>query len=228
MLYGFDVSHWNGRNGIKDGIRNCPSNPDFCFIKATEGKTYKDKLCTDFVVEAVDKNLRVGLYHYARPEKNTVAVEVNNFMSVYSRYNDELNIIPILDWEGMALNCSELWAIDWLTNIYELTGIKPIFYCQQSALKNYAGISKLNYPLWVARYRKFELGVGNIEPFDTCDFWQYTSTPMDFSVFYGTLEDLIDMGIQKTDTNKEDEMECQCHHCGCQCHHCGCCCHDKE
>lgn len=215
MLYGFDVSHWNGDNAIRKGINRCPEKPAFCFIKATEGKTYKDKSCDINVADANDKDLKIGLYHYARPEKNTVAVEVNNFISAYSRYKDELNIIPILDWEGSALNCSEDWAIKWLTNVHEITGIKPIFYCQQSALKQYGGISMLSYPLWVARYRRFELGVGNIEPFDTCDFWQYTSTPMDFSVFYGTLKDLIDMGIRKEDTNKEDEMECQCHHCGC-------------
>lgn len=215
MLFGFDVSHWNGKRGIENGILNCPKTPAFCFIKATEGKSYKDKLCTDFVGKATDSKLRIGLYHYARPENNTVTVEVANFMSVYNRYNKELNIIPILDWEGTALQCSEEWAINWLTNVYELTGIKPIFYCQQSALKKYDAIAMLNYPLWVARYRKFELGVGNIEPFDTCNFWQYTSTPMDFSVFYGTLEDLIDMGIRKAETDKEDEKECKCHHCGC-------------
>lgn len=221
MLYGFDVSHWNGYNGVIKGCNSCPHNPSFVFIKATEGKTYKDSLCDIFIRDAIDKDLQIGLYHYARPEKNTVSLEVTNFLSVYKKFDDYLNIIPILDWEGDALNCSEKWAIDWLTAVNELTRITPIFYCQQSALKNYRGISLLNYPLWVARYRKFELGVGNIEPFEKCNFWQYTSTPMDFSVFYGTKQELQDMFKRKEDNTHEDEKECCCHHCGC-------CCHDKE
>lgn len=223
MLFGFDVSHWNGKNGIEDGLLNSPPvSTAFCFIKATEGKSYKDKLCDIHISKAIDNGLQIGLYHYARPENNTFSLEVSNFLSVYKKFDEDLNIIPILDWEGKALDCAEQWAIMWLTTVHELTGITPIFYCQQSALKNYAGIAKLNYPLWVARYRKFSSGVGNIEPFDKCNFWQYTSTPMDMSVFYGTRTELEDMFKRKEDNNYEDEKECQCNHCGC------CCCHDKE
>lgn len=218
MLYGFDVSHWNGKDGVEKGIANCKKYPAFCFIKATEGKAYKDKLCDIFVSNAMAKGLQIGFYHYARPEYNTVSTEVANFMSVYNKYDKRFNIIPILDWEGIALNFGEDWALNWLTSVYELTGIKPIFYCQQSALKKYPNIAKLKYPLWVARYRRFELGVGNIEPFELCDFWQYTSNPMDMNVFYGDKEDLLKIASRRMEDNKEDDMYCNCHHCGCSCH----------
>lgn len=118
MLFGFDISHHNG-NGSSH-VENCirkvrelyGQSPDFCFIKATEGKTYTDPMCTINVRKAAENSLVIGLYHYARPENNSAMQEAKHFCDMYeylaSDYAcSDMSLIPCLDWEGNRLSITD-------------------------------------------------------------------------------------------------------------------------
>ena len=90
---GVDISHHNRVNW--EALSN-DSNIQFCYIKATEGKSYKDSECLGNVKEANKRNLHVGIYHYFSTH-TSVKAQFDNFMSVYKRVKTDL--IPAIDVE---------------------------------------------------------------------------------------------------------------------------------
>lgn len=190
-IYGRDLSHhnWKQNLNLSDILYADGREAEFIILKATEGATYKDNRFTDWMnrIKDVAPSIVFGAYHYARPEKNNYVNEVDNFLLTVEPYIGD--IILALDWEGLALTKgSQTWALDWLNSVYNNTGVKPLFYCQQSAVKNYHSIQLNDYGLWVARYSG---NYGKIDPWEYPAMWQYSSTPYDMNVFYGTKEQLV-------------------------------------
>ena len=90
---GVDISH---HNHVKwEALSNDP-NIEFCYIKATEGKSFKDSDCSYNVKKANECNLHVGIYHYFSTH-TSVKAQFKNFMSVYKRVKTDL--IPAIDVE---------------------------------------------------------------------------------------------------------------------------------
>ena len=56
---GVDISH---HNDVKWEALSNDSNIQFCYIKATEGKSFKDSDCSYNVKKANECNLHVGIY----------------------------------------------------------------------------------------------------------------------------------------------------------------------
>lgn len=90
---GVDISHHNHVNW--EALSN-DSNIEFCYIKATEGKSIKDSDCSYNVKKANECNLHVGIYHYFSTY-TSVKEQFKNFMSVYKRVKTDL--IPFIDVE---------------------------------------------------------------------------------------------------------------------------------
>ena len=90
---GVDISHHNRVNW--EALSN-DSNLEFCYIKATEGKSFKDSDCSYNVKKANECNLHVGIYHYFSTH-TSVKAQFKNFMSVYKRVKTDL--IPAIDVE---------------------------------------------------------------------------------------------------------------------------------
>lgn len=90
---GVDISH---HNDVKWEVLANDSNIEFCLIKATDGKSYKDRECSYNVKKANECNLHVGIYHYFRTH-TSVRAQFKNFMSVYKRVRTDL--IPAIDVE---------------------------------------------------------------------------------------------------------------------------------
>lgn len=168
MLKGIDVSHHNNL----DRILSIIDKPDFCIIKATEGRTYNDPKFNHNIQICQERDIPIGFYHYARPENNQAITEAKHFLSRVAPYIG--NAIFALDWEDKALKYPISWALTWLNYIYAQTGVKPLFYCSASYTKNIKSLLDNDYGLWVAHYTNLKKPITGVYPFWA--IWQY-STP---------------------------------------------------
>lgn len=82
MLKGIDISHHNNL----DRILSIIDKPDFCFIKATEGKTYNDPKFKHNIQICQERSIPLGFYHFARPENNQAKDECKHFISRVAPY----------------------------------------------------------------------------------------------------------------------------------------------
>lgn len=191
MLKGIDVSHY--QLNIDDYIKDI----DFVIIKASEGKSMKDSKRLEHYHTAIDNKKLYGFYHYAHPELNSVASEVNNFLS--SLPDGVIgDCMLVLDWEQKALKENITWAYDFLNLVYKKTGVKPLLYCQASYTNKLAKIYKGGYGLWVAHYKdstrnlpinetpNTKISKPTIGAYPFWAMWQYTSLPIDRDIFNGT------------------------------------------
>lgn len=180
-------------------------NFDFCIVKATEGKTYKDACFEQHINSALRLGKRVGFYHFARPENNSAHDEVVNFLDSVKPYIGKG--IPFLDWESSAkYNVS--WAKEWLDEFYSITGVRPLIYMSESVVNTYDWSRVApNYGLWVARYRdynpdyNYDMSNAGKKPavkwWDSYVMWQWTSSGrldgyggnLDCNMFYGDKAD---------------------------------------
>ena len=167
MLKGIDVSHHNNL----DRILSIIDKPDFCIIKATEGKTFNDSKFKHNIQICQERDIPIGFYHYARPENNPALVEAKHFLDRVAPYIG--NSILALDWEGEALKHPISWALTWLNHIYAQTGVRPVFYCSASYTKNLKTLFDNNYGLWVAHYTDLKQPI--IGAYKYWAFWQYSS-----------------------------------------------------
>ncbi len=185
MLFGCDVSKWQAN-------RVDFSKYDFVIMKASEGKTLKDKYL-DAHYDRLhgskdgkpDEKKLYGFYHYAHPENNTPEEEAEFFLSLVGHHAG--HCLFVLDWEGKALKQPISWARKWLDIVYKKTGVKPLIYVQGSYTKNLQIIKEGDYGLWVAHYNP-KGGKPTIGVYDYWALWQYTSVPLDRDYFNGTAE----------------------------------------
>lgn len=173
-----DLSSNNSLAQIKAAV----AQTDGVIIKATEGKSYVNQSMAYTIGQAKSQNKLMGFYHYARPEKNPQPIdEVLHFIKNVYPYIGKCPMF--LDWEGAALNCGQQWARDWLDYFYNITGVRPVIYVQESAVQKVGkAVADGNYGLWVAKYSKKK---PQIAPWKVKLLWQYTSKPYDLSIMYG-------------------------------------------
>lgn len=168
QLKGIDVSH---HNGSIDWAKVKADGVKFAFIKATQGTSYsKVDYFRNHAPKALGFSLDVGAYHYATFSSVPEAVaEARYFLSVIREH--KLTYPPVLDLEENKKNSSKkeltLAAIAFM-EILEKAGYKPILYTGKHFLETELDESKLNYPLWIARYGP-TLG-------RNADIWQHSST----------------------------------------------------
>lgn len=188
-LQGCDLSHWDA--GRYKGIL-MDEGTQFAIIKATEGKTSFDRYCDilyNFFTSVHDRrgtaqeDRLYGFYHYAHPELNKPEEEARNFL--YRVGHHAGKAMFCLDWEGAAWKCSPRWARSWLDYVYRETGVKPLLYTSSSYLGNQGVVAEGDYGLWVAAYRKQK---PKVTPWKFAAMWQYTSTPYDHDIFYGSAD----------------------------------------
>ena len=197
-MNGIDISQW------QKGIVLNNVKADFVVVKATEGVGFTDPQFTNLVGQAIALGKRVGVYHFARPYAqsfNTPTAEAEWFVRVVQPYLGR--VMLVLDWEAERKN-DTAWAKAWLDRVYQLTGIKPVFYSYESCVNSYNWLAVAReYDLWVARYRDYVpdynydmSGAGqrpNVKWWDNYIMWQWTSSGrldgwsgnLDCDIFYG-------------------------------------------
>lgn len=175
------VTDLSSNNTVTQQLQAIKEN-DCVIVKATEGTSYKNPYMTTDLGTALELGKKIGVYHYARADKNTAEAEAFWFLRNVYPYIGKA--ILVLDWEGKSLKISPSWARKWLDIVYQVTGVRPLIYCSESVIPSIgATVQPGNFGLWVAKY---STKTPIIKPWKVKALWQYTSTPYDKSHFYGT------------------------------------------
>ena len=203
MLNGIDISNHQGGMYLKSVLAQNPTTR-IVIVKASEGVSFVDANMSGFVDAALAKGCLVGIYHFARPERNTALAEAAWFLKFFQKYKGRA--VPILDWESPGSGNVE-WAAKWLERVALATGSTPMFYTYESVENKYNFTPINKYPLWIAKYKDhdadYDFDMTNAGPRPTVKhwskywMWQWTSSGrlkgyngnLDCNAFYGTADD---------------------------------------
>lgn len=187
---GIDVSHYQNDRGDIDWTQVADAGYRFTFIKATERDTYIDAFYGTNRSGAGDAGLRVGAYHFARPNGSTDEAvrkdargEADHFLAIGAPAPGDL--YPVLDVEGdlggLDAGSLTIWIRTWLERVESGTGVKPLIYTSPylwtNRLDDTQEFALAGNGLWVAHYTEAE---SPMVPADNWagngwSFWQYTS-----------------------------------------------------
>lgn len=210
LPHGIDISsHQHGSLNI-----NLPSVIDggqnFVFIKATEGTHYVNPYFRSDVIKAMDKNIPVGFYHYARPSDSTedAREQARAFIAKTGIDQGVKSLPPVLDIEQSddVTNSKDLinWTQAFVDEVKDVTGQDVMIYTYPSFWKNeMANTTQFNHlPLWIAHYNESTRpGTPLIGGWEDWTFWQYSdkgivdghSAKLDVNLFNGSQKELAEM-----------------------------------
>lgn len=201
---GMDVSNWQGCTSPSMAGQAYNSGSRFAILKASEGLS-RDWTFSCSMSGLSHTPLRLGAYHFARPERNNPVAEADGYVSVIRPYLGSGSLLLALDWEPPAAwRGRSDWALAWLDRVERLTGVKPLIYMSASVIHagDWSRVAGQNYGLWVAGYPRGYQGERlrnpgsvpySVSPWPFAAAWQYSSTglvggytrPIDIDWFYG-------------------------------------------
>lgn len=207
-LFGIDVSR---HQGSIDWARVKAAGVNYCFIKATEGSSWKDNRFDFNWGECQDHGIIRGAYHFFRPNA-PISRQVDNLVSSVGKL-EKGDLPPVLDaevpqsWRRFSLKKRIAMVEDWMKGVEDGLGIQPILYLSPSfaddIMQNAAEMEK--YMLWLAHYtRNSNPRVPRPWSSDGWTFWQYSETgrvdgitanTVDLNRFQGSLEDLKEITV---------------------------------
>lgn len=191
MLKFIDISHWQAGLPVATVVKH--GGLGGVVVKATEGLSFTDKSCDDFVQQCITTGVPFGFYHFAR--NNDASAEADYFRNQTRGY--EGKGIPILDWEdGQSI----AWVNEFVERYHALTDVWPWVY--GNAWRFNQGTVNTNCGRWVAGYPKngitdINYGLNNDCPYGVNNglvcAWQFSSSVriagyngnLDGDVFYG-------------------------------------------
>lgn len=183
-----DVASWQGNYQVGS------YNEDAVMIKATEGLGYVNPYKDYVAKQALNKNKPLGFYHYATG--NNPVSEARYFVNDVKGYLSNSNKpILCLDWErgDNAAWGNGYWAKQFTDEVRRLTGVQPGIYTGPEGVAQTQQYLANNTALWFAGYPTMA-NVGwspipfstlyNTGAWKTLTGWQFSSTPVDKSMFY--------------------------------------------
>lgn len=191
-LYGIDVSHWSGKLNyvtlLACGYGKCKQIPAFNYIKASEGRLYKDNMYSYHLVESHRVGLLTGAYHYYREVFDPVA-QGRLFASIYND-NGGTDLPPCVDVE--VINnpyLSPAKVLECILTIQDYTGRKPIIYTGYYVWRDkmWGAAWGREYLLWMADYTP---PINIPLPWVGWTLYQFSDSKGDENWFNGTLADL--------------------------------------
>lgn len=189
-IQGFDVSHHQGKIDWK---KISPQQYQFVYLKATEGGDYQDDQFQKYWLEARERGMRVGAYHFFRLCREG-AVQAHNFIQTVPNKTNALPPVIDLEYDSNCINTLTKEQLlkqikimhDQLQQHY---GKQPIFYTS----KNFYNIILIgefvNTPIWIREYKDKP----DLKDQRAWTFWQRTNQGqisginknVDLNVFYG-------------------------------------------
>ena len=140
-LEGIDVSHWQG---TIDWAKVRAAGKKFAYIKASEHTTFVDDTYLTNCSRAKSAGLKVGAYHFARPNIGTTDAyaEADHFIGTADWTSGELR--PVLDLEdtgGLTSSALQTWVKAFVQRIYDRTGVRAVIYVSPAFWSNKMGNS---------------------------------------------------------------------------------------
>ncbi|NBK97358.1 MAG: LysM peptidoglycan-binding domain-containing protein [Erysipelotrichia bacterium] len=184
-----DVASWQGAYTVGS------YGEDAVIVKATGGTAYKNPYFEYVANQAVAQNKPWGIYHYAGDQSSASAVaEARYFVNNIKQYLNVANKpVLILDWEagGNANWGNGAWAREFIDEVKRLTGVQPGLYTGSDGVSQTGSYLANDTWLWFAGYptmadvgwspMSFPYSIGS---WSTLTGWQFSSTPLDKSLFY--------------------------------------------
>lgn len=157
--FGIDFSHYQGKvdwTKIKNIYNDIPIS--FVFLRATMGTKRKDKYFKYNWSEAKKHTIKVGAYHYYRPNENSTKQASNFIKNVKLEKGD---LPPVLDIEKLptkqSLKSLKIGLINWLTIIEKHYGVKPIIYSGDTFYRKHLSSGEFdNYTIWIANFNNVQ------------------------------------------------------------------------
>jgi lysozyme len=171
--HGIDVSHYQGRINWDEVARD--SKVTDVYLKATEGTGNVDDTYSYNFNECKRVGLKVGSYHFFRPQLSAKS-QFDNFMSrVETRRQDLLPVVDIETTNGVSDAVLQTRLLEFCELLEKEFGKKPIIYTGKNFYnKHIHGNSRLRaYKFFIAAYSFIEPDL-----YDDNDYvlWQYSAT----------------------------------------------------
>lgn len=166
---GIDVSHYQGEIDW-DAVAQTKL-VSYVYIKSSEGESLVDDYYRANIEGARRAGLKVGSYHYYRPDANA-DMQFGNLVSQVKR--SEQDLAPIIDIEkrGNKPDGDFIASFrDFLQRVEKHYGCKPVIYTFQNFYNRYLSGHFKGYRMMIARYREDEPTLDDGEPYTA---WQYT------------------------------------------------------
>lgn len=157
MSEGIDV---HGSKGPVDWKRVRESGREFAFVKATEGASYVDQRIAQNLLDADRAGLKVGPYHFARPDLRNHygggVTEAKFFLRVIREagYSVKHHMLPVLDIEAdNTPGPVDEFIFGFSDTVLNELGVFPIIYTYPYYARAYITSAPLSrHPLWIADY----------------------------------------------------------------------------
>lgn len=143
------------------------------WLKASEGRTWNDPVWASRARQARAAGLRVGGYHFARPDLNSPESEAQHFARVLGTIRRR-DLRPVLDFEqatSLAPSELEAWARAFNHAFRFRTGLYPIFYSYPAYVAHMRPSKPIGAGLWLASYSRND---GKEHPFQIPAPWRKT------------------------------------------------------
>jgi GH25 family lysozyme M1 (1,4-beta-N-acetylmuramidase) len=144
------------------------------WLKATEGFTWDDPKFGVWRTAANKAGLRVGAYHFARPDTHPYVagakLEAEHFCRKVGKVN-RTDLRPVLDYEVRGSHGGdESWARAFNRVVTDHLKVGPLFYSYSSLISDVLRFSRpVGYGLWLASYSRND---GREHPFTVPAPWK--------------------------------------------------------
>lgn len=169
-LGGIDVSHYQGSINWREVARSKEVN--YVYIKATEGAQLVDNTYRTNLNAARRSGLKVGAYHFYRPNVSRQQ-QFQNMKANVSRW--DMDLIPIIDVEhrgNEALHIFQNNLLNFLKMVERHYGVRPIIYTSRDFYNKHLAGPFTHYKYMIARYHTDVPELCDAAPFV---MWQYTA-----------------------------------------------------
>lgn len=201
-VYGIDISRYQKDIDWAQVVDNQNSGYPirFVFIKATEGREFRDVKFNENFRNSRRYGFIRGAYHFYIPSVSPEE-QAQNFIATVPLQAGDLP--PVLDVEKSGGKDGAELRRDvkrWLQIVEQHYGVKPIIYASWKFKEHYLKDDVLDsYPFWIAHYY-----VDSVRYKGKWDFWQYTDlatipgirSHVDMNIFHGTLEELTNLTLK--------------------------------
>lgn len=180
MIRGYDVSH---HQGDFDHARAKQEGFEFCIVKATEGRTFKDSTFDRNWQTLADVGTTRGAYHFGRPGSNSARVEARFYLDTARLGPDDIRpVLDLEDWGRETLSRSQLaeWVSEWVDEVRAATGKRAIVYTRQFWIQHLGDLDdNFDTDLWVPRYSDAMLDPILPAAWDEYLLWQWAGSSGD-------------------------------------------------
>ena len=200
MIYGVDVSNWQGR------FDWAAYDISFAFAKATEGTGFADGQFARNWSRMRARGLVRGAYHFGHP-RNSATAEADYFLAhvrPHGLHDGDLLALDLEVNDGRSAAHVASWARAWCRRVHEKSGVRPVVYTFISFARGGYCAGLGGYPLWIAApsYRAGHPPMP-LGPWSSWAIHQYSDSPIDKDVSHLTAAQLRALGGAEEDDMAE-------------------------